>query len=119
MECNCEINQICVLCADVYDLKINDTTPTDTEKLTYCDCEVGKCEGGSINNCAFVHGKPTDTEKLLEEAREEADKLYPPPVFGITDKGNTMFGSMSWDEQQEAFEQGAQFIINKLNERKH
>ena len=30
-KCNCEINQICVLCADIYDIKINQTNlPTFT-----------------------------------------------------------------------------------------
>jgi hypothetical protein len=31
MECNCEINQICVKCADVYEFKIN--TPDHLEKV--------------------------------------------------------------------------------------
>jgi hypothetical protein len=45
-----------------------------------------------------------DTEKLLEEVREEAEKLFPDAVYTTSEN---VFHRLT-------FEKGAQFIINKL-----
>lgn len=34
------------------------TASNQENKNTYCDCEVGKCEGGKQDRCAFIHAKP-------------------------------------------------------------
>ena len=59
---------------------------------------------------------PTDTGKLLSEAREKADKLYP-HIENFSDYNLAFQNSIS-ECEREAYIKGALSIINKLNERK-
>ena len=78
----------------------------ETDKEKYNSTNDGRVDslGRDITKTVV---NPTDTEKLLSEAREEAEKLYPEHKMG------------DHIPYRNAYIKGAQFIINQLNERKH
>ena len=74
------------------------TASNQENKNTYCDCEVGKCEGGKQDRCAFIHAKPNQENNEGWVSVKSALPKHLKECAFLLNNGNICIGKVKYFE---------------------